>query len=82
MPFIDGREDPNNDQPRFRHETRPTNSSDFQRDPKIRINFPKSSDASRWEELNQELSDALPQIFDRRRIKHDATDKLIEDFDE
>ena len=82
VPFIDGREDPNYDQPSFRHKTRPTNSSDFQRDPKIRINFPKSSDALRWKELNQELSDALPKIFDRRRIKSSAIDKLIEDFDE
>ena len=81
QPPYGGSEDPNHDQPRFRHETRPTNSSDFQRDPKIRIDFPKSSDVKRWKELNLMLADALPKIFDPKRIRHDDVDTLIEDFD-
>ena len=46
QPPYGGREDPNSDQPRFRHKTRPTNSSDFQRDPKIRICLLYTSDAA------------------------------------
>jgi hypothetical protein len=81
QPPYGGREDPNYDHTRFCHKTRSTNSSDFQRDPKIRINYPKSSDVKRWKELDDMLSDALPKIFDPGRIKNDAADKLIEDFD-
>ena len=65
-PFIGGREGSTFDPPRFRHETRPDNTSDFQRDPKPRIKFPKSSDAKKWKELDQMLSDALPKIFSNR----------------
>ena len=48
LSFDVSREGLNYDPPCFHHETRPDNSTDFQRDPKTRIKFPKSSDVKRW----------------------------------
>ena len=46
----------------FIHLTRQSNlNPGFERDPKIKIDFPKSIDNTRWKELNQMLSDALPK---------------------
>jgi len=81
-PKIDGREGSNSDLPRFKHETRPDNSTDFQRDPNTRINFPKSSDVKTWKELDQILSDVLPKIFTARKIRSTTSNELVEEFDD
>lgn len=80
--LVDGREGSNSDLPRFKHETRPDNSTDFQRDPNTRINFPKSSDVKTWKELDQILSDVLPKIFTARKIRSTTSNELVEEFDD
>ena len=81
-PFVDGSEGSNSDLPRFRHETRPDNSTDFQRDPKTKIKFPKSSDVKTWKELDQILSDVLPTVFSARKIRCSKSNDLVEEFDD
>lgn len=55
----------------------------FERDPKIRIDFPKSSDSAKWKELNQMLEDGLSKAFSQRRIKtYSDSNKLGEAFDD
>ena len=66
----------------FVHKNHEFDSSDLSRDHKIRIKFPKSNDAKTWKELNDRLADELPRSFDRRKIKFEDIDVLIEDFDD
>ena len=76
-----GREDSNHDH-NFVHSARAESSTEYQRDKKTKINFPKTNDTKAWKDLDLILSDTLPAIFNRNRIKSENIDKLIDNFDE
>ena len=63
------------------HKTRSTNLTDFEANRTGKINFPKSSDITAWKELDKELDDALPIVFNEDFFNYSNTSMMSKKFD-
>jgi hypothetical protein len=63
------------------HKTRNTNLTDFDASQSLKIKFPKSSDNAAWSELDKELNEALPRVFDDDLINSSTSTELSKKFD-
>ena len=64
------------------HKTRDSNLTDYEQEAKSRINFPKNGDTTAWKEVDEELSMALPKVFNKNTINSSNSSQLSKKFDD